>query len=60
MHCDIISPFLTSAVDGVKWSVSSSGSYGKSPCSHLIGDWVESRAGIEDVEQRKNSYLCRE
>jgi hypothetical protein len=25
----------------------------RAPCTHWIGDWVGSRAGVDDVEKRK-------
>jgi hypothetical protein len=47
--------FLTSALDGVEWSVSRPGRFtpGESaPGTHWIGGWVDTRAGLDDVEKR--------
>jgi hypothetical protein len=33
---------------------------GKSPFTHSVGGWVDPRGGLDDVEYRKISYLCRE
>jgi hypothetical protein len=43
--------FLTSALAGGKWSVSSPGCFTSG--THWIGGWVDPRAGLDDVEKRK-------
>jgi hypothetical protein len=48
--------FLTSALAGDEWSVSRPCRFTpgeRGPGSHWIGGWVDSRAGLDDVEKRK-------
>jgi hypothetical protein len=48
--------FFTTALVGGEWSVSRFGrfTHGENvPGTHCIGDWVDPRAGLEDVEKRK-------
>jgi hypothetical protein len=48
--------FLTSALAGGEWSASHSGRFTpgeRTPGTHLIGDWVDPGAGLDDVEKRK-------
>jgi hypothetical protein len=48
--------FLTSALDGGKWSASRPCRFTpeeSAPATHWIGDWVGPRFGLEDVEKRK-------
>jgi hypothetical protein len=42
---------LTSALVGGEWSASRPGRI--TPGTHLIGGWVDPRAGLDDVEKRK-------
>jgi hypothetical protein len=49
-------PFLTSALDGVEWSVSRSGYFTSGEIvlrTHWIADWVGPRARLEAVEKEK-------
>jgi hypothetical protein len=49
----IISPFLTSALDGGEWSASCSGCFTSreiDPDTYWIGGWLDPRAGLEAVE----------
>jgi hypothetical protein len=43
--------FLTSALVRGEWSASSPGRF--IPSTHWIGDWVDHRSGLDDVEKRK-------
>jgi hypothetical protein len=43
--------FLTSALVGGEWSTSRPGRF--TPGTHLIGGWVDLRAGLDDLEKRK-------
>jgi hypothetical protein len=43
--------FLTSALVGGEWPASRPGHL--TPGTHWIGGWVDSRAGLDDVEKRK-------
>jgi hypothetical protein len=48
--------FLTSALVGSEWSASRLGRFTRgerAPGTHWIGDWVDPRAGVDDVEDRK-------
>jgi hypothetical protein len=48
--------FLTSALVGGKWSASRPCRFTpgeRAPGTHLIGGWVDPRAGLDDVENRK-------
>jgi hypothetical protein len=48
--------FLTSALAGGEWSTSRPGRFTsgeRASGTHWIGDWVDSRAGLDDVEKRK-------
>jgi hypothetical protein len=48
--------FLTSALDGGEWSASRPGSFTpgeRAPATHLIGSWVDPKAGLGDVGKRK-------
>jgi hypothetical protein len=48
--------FLNSALADGEWSVSHSGSFipgERAPGTHWIGGWVNPRAGLEDMEERK-------
>jgi hypothetical protein len=48
--------FLTSALAGVEWSASHPGRFilgERSPGTHWIGGWVDTKAGLDDVEKRK-------
>jgi hypothetical protein len=48
--------FLASALAGGEWSASRPGRYTPgeiAPGTHWIGDWVDSRAGLDDLEKRK-------
>jgi hypothetical protein len=52
--------FLTSELLGASGQLHSSAALppGKGPpCSHWIGDWVDPRAGLVDVEERKHCTL---
>jgi hypothetical protein len=54
--------FLTSTLAGGKWSASSPGRFTlgeRFPSTHWIGDWVDPRAGVDDVEKRKFMTLPR-
>jgi hypothetical protein len=47
---------LTSALAGGEWSASRPGRFTpgeKASSTHLIGVWVDPRAGLDDVEKRK-------
>jgi hypothetical protein len=58
--------FLTSALDGVDWSVSRPGHFNppwkETPSTHRIGGCVRPRAGLDAVAKRRKShhYTCRE
>jgi hypothetical protein len=41
--------FLTSALAGGEWSASRPSRF--NPGTHLIGSWVDPRAGLDDVEK---------
>jgi hypothetical protein len=46
--------FLTSAPVGGEWSASCSGRFTpgeRAPGTHLIGGWVDPRAGLDDFEK---------
>jgi hypothetical protein len=43
--------FLTSALAGGEWSASRPGRF--TPGAHCIGGWVDSRAGLDNVEKKK-------
>jgi hypothetical protein len=48
--------FLISALVGAMWSASRPGSFTtreRAPGTHCIGGWVDPRAGLDDVEERK-------
>jgi hypothetical protein len=48
--------FLTSALVGREWSTSRPGRFTpgeRHPGTHWIGDWVDLRAGLDDLENRK-------
>jgi hypothetical protein len=48
--------FLTSALTGGEWSDSCPSRFTpreRAPGTHWIGGWVDSRAGLDDVEKRK-------
>jgi hypothetical protein len=48
--------FLTSALAGGEWSASRPGRFTpreRAHSTHWIGGWVDSRAGLDDVEKRK-------
>jgi hypothetical protein len=48
--------FLTSALAGGEWSASRLCRFTPreiAPDTHWIGDWVDSRTGLDDVEKRK-------
>jgi hypothetical protein len=48
--------FLTSALAGGEWSVSRPCRFRpgeRAPGTHWIGSWVDPRAGLDDVENRK-------
>jgi hypothetical protein len=47
--------FLTSELDGCEWSDSLLGSF--IPGTHLIGGWMGTRTGLDDVETRKVMFL---
>jgi hypothetical protein len=52
--------FLTSALVGGEWSASHPGHFipgERAPGTHWKGGWVDSRAGLDDVEKRK--FLTR-
>jgi hypothetical protein len=52
----LIHIFLTSTLAGGEWSASSYGRFTpgeKAPGTHWIGGWVDSKAGLDDVEKRK-------
>jgi hypothetical protein len=44
-----IHSFLTSALAGGEWSTTRPGRF--TPSTHWIGDWVDPRAGLDDVEK---------
>jgi hypothetical protein len=47
---------LKLALVGGEWSVSRRGLFtrkGRAPCTHWIGGWVGSRAGLDDIEMRE-------
>jgi hypothetical protein len=53
---DIAPSFFTSAPDGGEWSASHPGRFNpRAPGTHLIGDWMDPRFGLDDVE--KEIYL---
>jgi hypothetical protein len=48
--------FLTSALVGGEWSASRPGRFTpreRAPRTHWTGGWVDSRAGLDDLEKRK-------
>jgi hypothetical protein len=48
--------FLTSALAGGEWSASRPGRFTpgeRAPGAHLIGGWMNPRAGLEDLERKK-------
>jgi hypothetical protein len=54
--------FLSSALDGGKWSASRPGRFTpreRAPGTHWIGAWVGPTAGLDFVEKRKMLH-CRE
>jgi hypothetical protein len=56
--------FLSSELDGGDWSTTRPGRYTHRerppPGTNSIAGWVSPRAGLDDVERRKISYLCWE
>jgi hypothetical protein len=42
---------LTLSLVGGEWSASRPGRF--TPGTHCVGDWVDPRAGMDDVEKRK-------
>jgi hypothetical protein len=51
-----ISIFLTSALVRGDWSASRPGRFTpgeRVPVNHWVGGWVDSRAGLDDLEKRK-------
>jgi hypothetical protein len=56
-------PFLTLALDGGEWSASHPGRFTsgeRTPGTRWTGGCVDPRAGLDTVEKRKISCLCRE
>jgi hypothetical protein len=54
--------FLTSTLVAGEWSASSPAHFTpgeRAPGTHWTGGWVDLRAGLDDVEKRKNILLCR-
>jgi hypothetical protein len=54
---------VTLALDGDEWSASCSGCFTpgeRAPVTHWLGGWVGPTAGLDAVELRKISCLCRE
>jgi len=54
---------LTWTLDRGEWSASRPGRFtpGETdPGTHLIGFWLDSRAGLDAMQKRKNPCLCRE
>jgi hypothetical protein len=52
----LIQIFLTSALVGGEWSASRSGHFipcERAPGTHWIAGWVDPRAGLDDLENRK-------
>jgi hypothetical protein len=52
-------PFLTSALDGGKWSASRPCSFTPEetvPGTHCIGGWMGPRSDLDAVEKRKNLF----
>jgi hypothetical protein len=48
--------FLNSALTGTEWSASRPGRFNPGETAHgtkSIGDWVDPRVGLDDVEKRK-------
>jgi hypothetical protein len=47
-----IHSFFTSALAGGEWSASLPGRFTPgAPCAHWIGGWMDTRAGVDDVEK---------
>jgi hypothetical protein len=56
-------PFLTWALDGGEWLASRLSHFiprVRTPGTHLIGGWVEPRAGLDAMVKRKIACFCRE
>jgi hypothetical protein len=54
----MVPPFLTLALDGVKWLASHSGRFipgERASGTHFIGGWVGPRAGLDIVEKSRTS-----
>jgi hypothetical protein len=52
--------FLTSALVGGEWSASRPGRFTpgeRAPGTYWIGDWVDPKAGLDDMEKRKSLTL---
>jgi len=52
--------FLTSALDGGKWSALRPGHFTpgvKAPGTHWIGGWVGARSGLDAVAKRRNPTI---
>jgi hypothetical protein len=48
--------YFTSALAGGEWSASRPGRFTpgeRVPCTHWIGGWVDPRAGLDNMENRK-------
>jgi hypothetical protein len=48
--------FSTTAQDGGEWSASRLGHFNpgeSAPDTHRVGDWVDPRASLDDVDKRK-------
>jgi hypothetical protein len=56
----VAAPFLTSTLDGGKWSASRPGrltSWERTPGTHWIGGWVGPRTDLDVVEKRKDIFI---
>jgi len=55
-------PFVPSALGGGEWSTSHPGLFtpDKEPLTHCIGGWMGTSGVLDDLKNRKTSWLCQD